>query len=126
MRTYGSLKKCQKELEVPADVLKEWDLMNNLQKMVDDPQTRVKTKDQFHAKFYAGVFDDHVEMLSGSFNVQTGLVLEQMHLRDISREMFKSCYIDKLVESFEYKESYNPRTLYVTIDKAGQVEHNIE
>lgn len=126
VRTYGSLKKCQKELEVPADVLKEWDLMNNLQKMVDDPQTRVKTKDQFHAKFYAGVFDDHVEMLSGSFNVQTGVVLEQMHLRDISREMFKSCYIDKLVESFEYKESYKPRTLYVTIDKAGQVEHNIE
>ena len=49
-----------------------------------------------------------------------------MELAGKSREMFKSCYIDKLVESFEYKESYKPRTLYVTIDKAGQVEHNIE
>lgn len=126
VRTYGSLKKYQKELDVPADVLKEWNLMNNLQKMVDNPQTRVKTKAQFHAKFYVGVFDDHVEMLSGSFNVQTGEVLEQMHLRNITRERFKESYLDKLVEGFEYKESYKPRTLYITVDKDGHVENNID
>lgn len=65
------------------NVAREWDLMNNLQKVVDNSKTRVKTKEQFHAKFYAGVFDDHVELLSGSFNVQTGDVLEQMHLRQV-------------------------------------------
>ena len=124
--TYGSLKKCQEKLEVPADVLREWDLMNNLQKMVDNPKTRVKTKEQFHAKFYAGVFDDHVEMLSGSFNVQTGVVLEQMHLRTVSRELFKTNYLDRLVEGFEYEPSYNPRTLFVNISKDGEVRSEVE
>lgn len=124
--TYGSLKKCQGKLEVPADVLKEWDLMNNLQKMVDNPKTRVKTKAQFHAKFYAGVFDGHVEMLSGSFNVQTGVVLEQMHLRNISRELFKTNYLDQLVENFAYEPSYNPRTLFVNISNNGEVSSKVD
>lgn len=123
--TYGSLKKCQEKLEVPADVLKEWDLMNNLQKMVDNPKTRVKTRAQFHAKFYAGVFDDHVEMLSGSFNVQTGVVLEQMHLRNIPRELFKTNYLDRLVEGFEYEPCYNPRTLFINISKDGEVKSRV-
>lgn len=124
--TYGSLKKCQDKLEVPADVLREWDLMSNLQKMVDNPKTRVKTKGQFHAKFYAGVLDDHVEMLSGSFNVQTGVVLEQMHLRNISRELFKANYLDRLVENFAYEPSYNPRTLFVNISKNGEVSSKVD
>lgn len=124
--TYGSLKKCQEKLDVPADVLREWDLMNNLQKMVDNPKTRVKTRAQFHAKIYAGVFDDHVEMLSGSFNVQTGVVLEQMHLRNISRELFKTNYLDRLVEGFAYESGYNPNTLFVNISKDGKVESRVE
>ena len=124
--TYGSLKKCQEKLDVPAEVLREWDLMNNLQKMVDNPKTRVKTKAQFHAKFYAGVFDDHVELLSGSFNVQTGGVLEQMHLRRVSRELFKSNYLDRLVDGFAYEPSYNPRTFFVNISKVGKVESQVK
>lgn len=121
VKTYGSLKKCQKELEVPADVLKEWDLMTNLQKAVDNPKTRVKTKAQFHTKFYAGVFDDHVELLSGSFNIQTGGVLEQMHLRRISRDLLKSNYLDRLVDGFEYEESYNPQTYFIRVNKNNEV-----
>ena len=123
--TYGSLKKCQEKLDVPADVLRKWDLMNNLQKMVDNPKTRVKTKAQFHAKFYAGVFDDHVELLSGSFNVQTGGVLEQMHLRKVSRELFKSNYLDRLVDGFEYEASNNPKTLFVNVSKDGEVQSRV-
>lgn len=111
---------------MPADVLREWNLMNNLQKMVDNPKTRIKTKAQFHAKFYAGVFDDHVEMLSGSFNVQTGGILEQMHLRNVSRELFKSNYVDRLVDGFAYEPSYNPRTFFVNISKDGKVDSQVK
>lgn len=125
VKTYGSLKKCQNELEVPADVLKEWDLMTNLQKMVDDPKKRTKPKAQFHAKFYAGVFDDFVELLGGSFNVQTGGVLEQMHLRRVSRDLFKLNYLDRLVEGFEYEDSYNPKTYFIQINKNNDVEESI-
>lgn len=119
--TYGSLKKYQKQIDVPADILKKWNLMSNLQSMIDNPKTRVKTKAQFHAKFYAGIFNDHVELLSGSFNVQTGEILEQMHLRNITRDLFKENYLDRLVEGFEYDDSFNPRTMFIDITKEGKV-----
>ena len=121
VKTYNSLKRCQKQFGIPADVLKEWGLMSNLQKMEDNPKTRIKTKAQFHTKFYAGVFDDHVELLSGSSNLQTGIVLEQMHLRNISRDLFKSKYLDQLVGGFVYNQSYNPNTLFISIEKEGEV-----
>lgn len=125
MSSYSSLKKFQKEYEVPADVLKEWDLMSNLQKMFDNPKTRVKTKEQFHAKLYAGVFDDHVELLSGSYNVQTGKVLEQMSIRNMTKEMFKRNYLDKLVEEFEYQEGEHPKTLCLYVDEKGEVREDL-
>lgn len=123
--SYSSLKKYQKQVDVPADVLAEWDLMNNLQSMVHNPKTRVKTKAQFHAKFYAGIFDDHVELLSGSFNVQTGNVLEQMHLRNVTRELFKENYLDRLVNGFEYDDGYNPKTMFIDIDEDGKADYRI-
>ena len=78
-----------------------------------------------HAKFYAGIFDDYVELLSGSFNIQTGDVLEQMHLRNVSRELFKKNYLDRLVEGFEYDDGYNPRTMFIDINKDGEVNYTI-
>ena len=125
MSSYSSLKKFQKEYEVPADVLKEWDLMSNLQKMFDNPKTRVKTKEQFHAKLYAGVFDDHVELFSGSYNVQTGKVLEQMSIRNMTKEMFKRNYLDKLVAGFEYQEGEHPKTLCLYVDEKGEVKEEL-
>ena len=71
-------------------------------------------------------YDNHVEMLSGSFNVQTGNVLEQMHLRNVSSEMFKSKYLDRLVDGFAYEASYNPRTLFINISKKGKVESQVK
>lgn len=121
LSTYASLKKYQKEYDVPADVQSEWDLMNNLQKIVYNPKSRLKTLSQFHTKFYAGIFDDYVELLSGSFNVQTGRVLEQMHLRCIPRELFKKSYMDRLVEGFEYDDRFNPKTLFIDLKKSGEV-----
>lgn len=126
VKTYNSLKNNQKKLQVSTDLLRKWDLMNNLQNMVDNPKTWVKTKNQFHAKIYAGVFDDHVEMLSGSFNVQTGVILEQMHLRTISRKLFKANYLDRLVENFEYEPCYNPNTFFVNINKDGEVTSKVD
>lgn len=126
MTSYSSLKKYQKEFDVPADVLKEWDLMDNLQKMFDNPKTRIKPKAQFHAKLYAGVFYDHVELLSGSYNFQTGEVLEQMCLRKVSKELFKQNYLNRLVDGFEYIDNYNPKSLHINVDEEGKVNSKIE
>ena len=124
--SYSSLKKFQKKFDVPADVLAEWDLMNNLQRLFHDPKTRIKTKTQFHAKLYAGVFDDHVELLSGSYNVQTGKILEQMHLRNVTKDLFKHNYLSRLVDGFAYGQSYNPRTFVINISKDGKVKSDVK
>lgn len=62
-----------------------------------------------------------MELLSGSFNVQTGVILEQMHLRNITRDLFKENYLDRLVEGFEYDDSFNTRTMFIDITKEGKV-----
>ena len=126
MTSYSSLKKFQKKFDVPADVLAEWDLMNNLQRLFHDPKTRIKTKIQFHAKLYAGVFDDHVELLSGSYNVQTGKILEQMHLRNMTKDLFKHNYLDRLVDGFAYGQSYNPGTFVIKISKDCNVKSEVK
>ena len=124
--SYNSLKKFQKKFDVPADLLAEWDLMNNLQCLFHDHKTRIKTKTQFHAKLYAGVFDDHVELLSGSYNVQTGKILEQMHLRKVTKGLFKHNYLDRLVDGFAFGQSYNPRTFVINISKDGKVKSDVK
>ena len=124
--TYSSLKKNQKQIDILADVLKEWDLMSNLQKVVDNPKTRAKMKEKFHLKMYAGVFDDHVELFSGSYNVQTNETMENMCLRNLSREHFKTHYMDMMMDGFEYKESNVDNALLITIGSDGKADCGIK
>lgn len=120
-KTYYSLKKNQKELEIPADVLKEWDLMMNLQKVVDNPKTRGKMKEEFHLKVYAGVFRDRVELYSGSYNVQLNATMENMLLRNTTLGRFKSNYMDVMVDGFAYENSDDLNVLYVVVDENNMV-----
>lgn len=113
--TYSSLKKDQKQIEIPTDVLKEWNLMSNLQKVVDSTKTRAKMKEKFHLKIYAGVFDNHVELFSGSYNVQTNSTMENMCLRNLSREHFNTHYMNAMMDDFEYKESEEDDVLLITV-----------
>lgn len=116
-KTYSSLKKNQCEIGIPTDILKEWDLMTNLQKVVDNPKTRAKMKEKFHLKIYAGVFDGHVELFSGSYNVQTNETMENMCLRSLDREHFKTYYMDVMMDNFSYRESNDENVLLITIDE---------
>lgn len=120
-KTYLSLKKDQKELEIPADVLKEWDLMMNLQKVIDNPKTRDKMKEQFHLKVYAGVFRDRVELYSGSYNVQLNSTMENMLLRNITRERFKVNYMDVMVDGFAYENVDDVNVLHIVVDENNNV-----
>lgn len=123
--TYSTLKKNQNKLKIPNDVLKEWDLMTNLQKVVDNPKTRAKMKEKFHLKIYAGVFDNHIELFSGSYNVQTNETMENMCLRTLTREHFKTNYMDVMMDDFVYQEPNDENVLLITIDEHGHATSKI-
>ncbi len=108
------LKKSQNDIDIPFDELKKWELMSELQKNVEEK--KIKTKGTFHAKFYAGIFENHVEMLSGSYNVHTGRGLEQITMSRYPLEAFKEKYMDKLVPDFSYLDSTDEDVLFVEVN----------
>lgn len=108
------LKKNQAEIDIPSKTLAEWHLMDELQLVAE--QQRIKTKARFHAKFYAGIFDNHVEMLAGSYNIHTGSGLEQVLMRNYSRDVFKHRYMDNLVDSFDYRPFVDEDVLFLMVN----------
>lgn len=122
--TYSSLKKNQCIVEkIPADVRAEWNLMSNLQKIVHNPKTRAKMKKNFHLKIYVGVFEDHVELFSGSFNVQKNTTLENMSLRILRKDDFKNHYMDVMVDRYKFREPLEEKVLFVDI-QGNQIRTN--
>lgn len=53
----------------------------------------VKLFHKSHAKFYAGVYDDHVEVIVGSYNLHSGSYYENMMLRRYEPEPFSRNYL---------------------------------
>lgn len=117
-QTYSSLKKNQNIIEkIPAKVRKEWGLMSNLQKIVDNPRTRAKMKKNFHLKIYVGVFDNHVEMYSGSFNVQKNSTMENMVIRNLRKELFKENYMNVMVDGYDFRKPQKGSVLLVDVSQ---------
>lgn len=112
--TKNLLKKSQSEIDIPYEILAKWHLMNNLQEVVE--KQRIKTKGRFHAKFYAGIFDNHVEVLSGSYNIHTGGGLEQISMRNYPKDIFKNRYMDNLVDNFHYNSFSDEDVLFIEIN----------
>ncbi len=54
------------------------------------------TKQDFHAKFFAGVSKDFVEVLSGSANLLRGPSIENISFHRMTTEAFKARYLDIL------------------------------
>lgn len=46
-----------------------------------------------HAKFYAGVYDDYVEVIVGSYNLHSSSYCENMMLRRYEPEQFSRSYL---------------------------------
>lgn len=51
----------------------------------------------FHSKFYAGVYEDRIEVLTGSYNVHEGNVYENLFFKYYSLEEFRAKYLDKIL-----------------------------
>lgn len=120
--TYTSLKKTQ----ASTKELKEWGLMSNLQHKFHDTKTRDKTKEQFHCKIYAGIRNDTVELFSGSYNIQTGKILENMVLRTISLDAFKKNYLCSLIDDFKINKPLINKVLLLSINSENKIEYRID
>lgn len=81
--------------------MKKWDDLNNLIAAADGYDGRKKgAKDgavilyhKSHAKFYAGVFDDGVEVMMGSYNLHSGGYLENLTLSRYDRSEFERMFL---------------------------------
>lgn len=98
--TFTTLRKAYDDTDTPLDERIGWHDVSDLiaEASVYDGRkeefrnSRLKFFQQSHAKFYAGVFDDYVEMLIGSFNIHSGEYRENL--------TFMRCPIEKFEQDF--------------------------
>lgn len=121
--TYTQLKNSQTAIgEADTDFLREWGLFDNLQEAANNNKLYFVQK--FHAKFYAGVFPDRVEMISGSYNIQTGSILEQVCIKSYSREDFANRYLRPLIPDFQYMDDGNDHVHQIIVEQGGGIRNN--
>jgi hypothetical protein len=70
-------------------LLERFDLQNKV-------VAQKNSKQDFHAKFYAGTFADKCEIISGSANLVGGPSVENIAFHKMSNDRFTKRYIDKL------------------------------
>jgi hypothetical protein len=87
--TWSEYKMAMENEGVPVKLLERFDLQNSV-------VARRNSKQDFHAKFYAGVSADKCELLSGSANLVGGPSVENIAFHGISRDRFNKRYLDKL------------------------------
>lgn len=87
---------------------------NNEEKSKKKMDRQVFYTNNFHSKFYAGVYEDRVEVLVGSYNVHEGNVFENLFFKDYSLDEFRKKYLNKILPDVKLiKESENiVRALY--------------
>lgn len=118
-KTINRLKEALRNKERTYDVLKEWDALSDLLKVADRydgrkqdaNKSRVQTysDSKFHAKFYAGIIDEDVEVLMGSYNIHQGKSLENITFNRYPRKEFQKRFLDPFkikITDFIQKEDY--------------------
>lgn len=84
--TWTSFKKVAKEDGVDFEDLKRYDLEDKI-------VSAGGSKQDFHAKFFAGISDSHAEILSGSANLLRGPSIENVSFKRVSLRHFLDRYI---------------------------------
>ena len=124
--------------------LKEWGKLNKLTVRADEEAARKKPRkrknapiekrvieeypavlynEKFHAKFYAGVLGDTVEVLVGSYNVHEGVGLENLSFKRYPLPDFLEKYTNRLLPevTFTIPELEDCQATMLLIDKLGKV-----
>lgn len=96
--TLGDLKRIYENLGLDAEFMKKYELQPEI-------ISGVTKRQNFHAKFYAGIIGNRVELLSGSFNLVGGPSFEQLSFNTMSVEDFKKSYMQPLNLEVDEKDS---------------------
>ena len=112
-------KKAQDNSGIPFDELVKLGLLEPLIDKMNQKDTAYFQKS--HAKYYVGVYDDYVEVLSGSFNIHQGQYFENINFKRYDKEFFKERYLH-MFKDFQYadndeKERVHHMTLGTEDDK---------
>jgi hypothetical protein len=122
-RTFTLRKNIGAERMQDVSFLKEWGKLNKLTVKADEEASRKKPRkkknapiekrvideypavlynEKFHAKFYAGVVGDFVEVLVGSYNVHEGEGLENLTFKRYWLPEFLEKYTNRLLPDVEF------------------------
>ncbi len=121
----------QKEKET-YDFRKYWGKLDKLQTEADIASNRRCGKSKkfkqmanqhvfftntFHSKFYAGIYDNSVELLVGSYNVHEGNVLENLTFKKCSISDFNERYLERILPGVDLlvKNEDNPNLIDITV-----------
>ena len=107
--TWSSYRKSLTAAGLPSDELEKFGLENKV-------VSAGRSKQNFHAKFYAGISEDWSEVYAGSANLVRGPSIENTSFRHISRDSFDRRYLDRM----ELKEP-----LPAAFSKASERSKNI-
>ena len=119
--TVNLFKNAEVKAGVPFDELIEWGLIEPL---VSAVSKRGATFERSHAKYYVGVFDKHVEVLTGSFNIHKGGSFENVSFRKYDKDFFKQRYLHMFSDSNYSTISSREQVHYMVLGKGSQ-ENNI-
>lgn len=97
--TWKEFKSLQEGAGIPYETLESFGLTSTLVG---------KGKTNFHAKFFAGVAEEGVEVLSGSANLVTGPSFENIAFKRMTEERFKTKYMDVLKSQIPTGDNQRP------------------
>lgn len=111
--TFNLFKKAQDNSGIPFDELVRLGLLEPLIEKMNQKDTTYFQKS--HAKYYVGVYENYVEVLSGSFNIHQGQYFENINFRRYDKDFFAKRYL-YMFEGFAYVDNkLDERVHFMTI-----------
>lgn len=116
----NKFKELLKENDLDLNLLNEFDLR------IPVIEDSVKKQD-FHAKFYAGISEDNTEVLSGSVNIVEGPSIENFSFKKLETHIFNERYLKNMkIDPFTFYDKKTDILLIYTDNEdviCGKLEH---
>lgn len=112
--SFNLLREAIDKSEEDFNKLKKWGELTEIIRQAAEYDGRKKNSKEssvilyqkFHAKFYAGVYDDHVEVLTASYNLHLGDYYENFTLKRYDRVFFEENFLKPFGLSYRDLNTY--------------------
>lgn len=119
LKKWGMLDELANEAERESKIIRK-----KGDKIIVNEYPKVLFKQNFHSKFYAGIIGDKVEVLSGSYNIHEGDVLENLSFRIYSLNDFIDRYMLRMFPklSFAIPAEETDQYVEIVVDAKGDIK----